>query len=154
MLYNDKLLTKIKLRRGTDEKRKNVVFEDGECVYITDKERVYVGADLVKGGYTSSSKNQAMSGAAVLATSSENDIIVDKIDHSTYIIDDNNSLYKMMNVLGCCANLQKQIDEISSKIDKIKECCDPSKLLARDAATNEEEDLIKTDKNAFIRVVN
>ena len=39
----DRRIAKFKLRRGTDAQRLTVVFDEGELVYVTDTQRVYVG---------------------------------------------------------------------------------------------------------------
>lgn len=36
-------IAKIKVRRGTDAQRKQVIFEDGELVLCSDIERLYAG---------------------------------------------------------------------------------------------------------------
>ena len=46
----DRRITKFKLRRGTDDQRKTVVFEEGELVYTTDTNRIYVGTGFTSGG--------------------------------------------------------------------------------------------------------
>ena len=46
----DRRITKFKLRRGTDDQRKTVVFEEGELVYTTDTNKLYVGTGFTSGG--------------------------------------------------------------------------------------------------------
>jgi hypothetical protein len=46
----DRRITKFKLRRGTDDQRKTVVFEEGELVYTTDTNKIYVGTGFTSGG--------------------------------------------------------------------------------------------------------
>ena len=46
----DRRITKFKLRRGLDAQRKTVVFEEGELVYTTDTNRIYVGTGFTSGG--------------------------------------------------------------------------------------------------------
>jgi len=46
----DRRIVKFKLRRGTDDQRKTVVFEEGEMIYTTDTKRVYVGDGRLSGG--------------------------------------------------------------------------------------------------------
>lgn len=46
----DRRIVKLKLRRGTDDQRKQVVFEEGELIYTTDTKRVYVGDGRLSGG--------------------------------------------------------------------------------------------------------
>ena len=46
----DRRITKFKLRRGTDDQRKTVIFEEGELVYTTDTNKIYVGTGFTSGG--------------------------------------------------------------------------------------------------------
>lgn len=46
----DRRIVKFKLRRGTDQQRQTVVFEEGELVYTTDTKRVYIGDGRLSGG--------------------------------------------------------------------------------------------------------
>ena len=46
----DRRITKFKLRRGLDDQRKTVVLEEGELVYTTDTNRIYVGTGFTSGG--------------------------------------------------------------------------------------------------------
>jgi Major tropism determinant N-terminal domain len=46
----DRRIVKFKLRRGTNEQRKTVVFEEGELIYTTDTKKVYVGDGRLSGG--------------------------------------------------------------------------------------------------------
>lgn len=46
----DRRIVKFKLRRGTDDQRKSVVFEEGEMIYTTDTKKVYVGDGRLSGG--------------------------------------------------------------------------------------------------------
>ena len=39
----DRRIAKFKLRRGTDAQRQTVVFDEGELIYVTDSQRIYVG---------------------------------------------------------------------------------------------------------------
>lgn len=43
-------IVKLKLRRGTSDQRKTVVFEQGELGYTTDSKRVFVGDGFLSGG--------------------------------------------------------------------------------------------------------
>ena len=43
-------IVKLKLRRGTDSQRENVVLEQGELGYTTDSKRVFVGDGFLSGG--------------------------------------------------------------------------------------------------------
>jgi hypothetical protein len=43
-------ISKIKLRRGTNTQRKQVILDQGELVYTTDTKRLYVGNGVLSGG--------------------------------------------------------------------------------------------------------
>ena len=53
----DRRIGKIKIRRGTEDQRTEVVFELGELVYSTDKQRLYIGDGVQYGGILVSNKN-------------------------------------------------------------------------------------------------
>ena len=50
-------ISKIKFRRGTNDQRQLVVFDQGEPVYTTDTKRLYVGNGTLSGGNVIGSKN-------------------------------------------------------------------------------------------------
>ena len=50
-------IVKLKLRRGTDSQRENVVLEQGELGYTTDSKRVFVGDGFLSGGNVLGAKN-------------------------------------------------------------------------------------------------
>ena len=43
-------ISKIKVRRGTDDQRKKVIFDQGELAYTTDTKRLFVGNGVLSGG--------------------------------------------------------------------------------------------------------
>lgn len=50
-------ISKIKLRRGNNDQRKHVIFDQGEIVSTTDTKRVYIGTGTLSGGFAVGSKN-------------------------------------------------------------------------------------------------
>lgn len=50
------VISKIKVRRGTNDQRKNIVLDQGELGYTTDTNRLYVGNGTVNGGVVVGSK--------------------------------------------------------------------------------------------------
>jgi hypothetical protein len=50
------VISKIKVRRGTDTQRKNIVLDQGELGYTTDTNRLYVGNGVINGGIVVGSK--------------------------------------------------------------------------------------------------
>ena len=51
------IISKYKIRRGTNDQRKYIVFDQGEPVYTTDTQRLYCGTGTVSGGVVLGSKN-------------------------------------------------------------------------------------------------
>lgn len=49
-------ISKIKLRRGTNDQRRLVILDQGEPVYTTDTKRVFVGTGTLSGGFVVGSK--------------------------------------------------------------------------------------------------
>lgn len=47
---------KLKIRRGTNEQRKRVIFDEGELGYTIDTQRLYVGTGLISGGLPAGSR--------------------------------------------------------------------------------------------------
>lgn len=50
-------ISKIKFRRGTDDQRRSVIFDQGEPVYSLDTKRLYVGSGTDSGGFVVGNKN-------------------------------------------------------------------------------------------------
>ena len=50
------VISKIKVRRGTDVERKSIVLDQGELGYTTDTNRLYVGNGTTNGGTVIGSK--------------------------------------------------------------------------------------------------
>ena len=50
------VISKIKVRRGTNAQRQNIVLDQGELGYTTDTNRLYVGNGVVNGGIVVGSK--------------------------------------------------------------------------------------------------
>ena len=62
-------ISKIKPRRGTDDQRKHMVFDQGEILSTTDTKRLYVGTGSLSGGVVIGSKNhQPLPNIAALTT--------------------------------------------------------------------------------------
>ena len=143
-----KRITKIKLRRGSEDKRRQVIFEDGECVFITDKEKIYVGNEFRLGGDRNGSKNLILSGFdATPIKASEYDLIYDQKTDNGYLIQDDIPIKVLEGNITCCEKIQSQIDDIYTKLAKLRNCCDEDLLLATDS-----ESLIQTDKESYIKV--
>lgn len=69
----DRRIVKFKLRRGTNDQRKLVVFEEGEMIYTTDTKRVYVGDGRLSGGNLVANNIQCLTGMP--AAPATNDLV-------------------------------------------------------------------------------
>lgn len=80
----DRRIVKFKLRRGTDDQRKYVVFEEGEMIYTTDTKKVYVGDGRLSGGNLLNNGIFHLSGMPAAATA--NDLIYRGDQRLMYIV--------------------------------------------------------------------
>lgn len=87
-------LRRIRIRRGTNSQRKQVLLEEGEFVYVNDIKRLYVGDNEKFGGYRVSNINHVINNAYIPKNSDIGDILYNKSDKSTYIIDKDGKLKK------------------------------------------------------------
>jgi hypothetical protein len=104
-------IAKIKVRRGTDAQRKQVIFEDGELVLCSDIERLYVGDGETYGGILLSNKCYVISNVDVNDTPpfiKGGDLVYDDVTHSFYIgivgLNDTVSLLLLFAIGGGDAN--------------------------------------------------
>jgi Major tropism determinant N-terminal domain len=100
-------IAKIKVRRGTDAQRKQVIFEDGELVLCSDIERLYVGDGETYGGNLLSNRCYLISNVDVNDVPSfikGGDLVYDDATQSFYIarvgLNDVVSLFILFSVGG------------------------------------------------------
>ena len=130
----DRKIGKIKVRRGTDSQRVTNTFEEGEVIYSVDKKRIFVGDDTTLGGVPVSNRNyivESLGFPPILPDDVlEGDIIFDKADSSTYIVDWNGSEFELLLIgdKNCCINLQNQIDDLYTKLRTMTGCLDEPPL--------------------------
>lgn len=133
----DRRIGKIKIRRGTEVQRKQIIFESGELVYSTDKKRVYIGDGVTYGGISVSNRNFVVSslGSPISPpfVGEYGDIVFEKDTDRTYIIgyDTNNATLKLflvsdagLNTSSCCAVLQANLDALNLKLKTVKDYID------------------------------
>jgi hypothetical protein len=91
----DRKIAKIKIRRGTDAQRKQVVFEEGELVFTTDQQRIFIGDGTTYGGKLASNINHIVTTSAVPSNAQKGDIVFNKNNNATYIVnsDISNNLF-------------------------------------------------------------
>ena len=129
-----KQLRRIKIRRGTEDQRKLVIFEEGEPVYIRDTKRVYVGDSETKGGIIVSNKNHVTTGSTKPPEAIAGDIIHFETTGDTLIVDRNGDLLPILiNMDACCISIQSDINIIDDILKRLRnECCDPALRLITD----------------------
>lgn len=81
----DRRIAKIKLRRGTEAERINVLFEEGELVYATDSKNLYIGDGSTYGGLLINNKISISNTNPAISNSG--DIFYDQTDGVGYIKD-------------------------------------------------------------------
>lgn len=97
----DRRIGKIKVRRGTNDCRKTIIFDEGELLYTTDTKRMYVGDGKTLGGILVSNKNvvTVMDSTIADANMETGDLIYNQRKDVTYIIDGNRQLVPIL--IGC-----------------------------------------------------
>lgn len=119
----DRRIAKIKLRRGSDQERKTIIFPEGELIYSINSERIYVGDGQTSGGLIISNKNFIVGSMVSLPAGAEYcDIIHNITDSTTYIVGsaDNGSLSAILiSDVGCCKKLKSNIEEVKEGVNQI-----------------------------------
>lgn len=110
---------RIRIRRGTEDQRKQIIFEEGEMAYITDTKSLYVGDNNKYGGILVSTKNVITE--TENSTTSPFEIVYNKTTKETDIIDSNNNKIQITthpdSLSNCCSVIQKQITDIDKLLD-------------------------------------
>jgi len=122
----DRRIGKIKVRRGTNLQRKQVIFEDGEIVYSIDTKRAFIGDDTTQGGNVISNVNYTTSIAGLPSNVVYGDIIHVETTKNTYIVGydlDGVTLKLILISSGNFAeDLQKEIDDLYNQIRPLTGC--------------------------------
>lgn len=84
----DRRIVKYKLRRGTDVQRQQVVFDEGELAYITDKQRVYVGDGDTMGGVLLNNKIFTTTSTPTSAEYTEGDLLYRSDVRKFFVVND------------------------------------------------------------------
>lgn len=124
----DRRIGKIKLRRGTDLQRKNVVLEEGEFVYTFDKQRLFIGDGQTIGGILVSSKNFITNAYGIPQKAEYGDIVHDQSAGKTYIVgrDNTNNLTLILIAdADCCRKLQLRVDDLMTRLRALSSCLLP-----------------------------
>jgi hypothetical protein len=118
-------LRRLKIRRGNENQRKDVLFEEGEPVFTKDNKRVYVGDNKTMGGISSTIRNYIKPTKETPLDSKKFDIVYAEDIRETYIIEKNGNLKSIFpSMTYCCDNARKDIDIISALLTRMEnECC-------------------------------
>lgn len=104
------------IRKGKNSQRPKVVFEEGEPVYIIDKDRLYVGDNRTYGGNDAATKNYTVNTNEIPPHGVIFDIIYNKKTNCVSIIDKHDTLTNITNYECSINNLQNLVNVISSKL--------------------------------------
>jgi hypothetical protein len=124
----DRRIGKIKLRRGTDLQRKNVILEEGEFVYTFDKQRLFIGDGQTVGGILVSSRNFITNAYGIPQKAEYGDIVHDQSAGRTYIVGRDNSNNLTLILIAdadCCRKLQLRVDDLMTRLRALSSCLLP-----------------------------
>lgn len=130
----EKRLRKLKIRKGNNNQRKVTLFEEGEPVFVKDTERVFIGDDTTVGGIRISNKNFILNNSDKPPESEINDIFVNEIDKSAFLVENESSVIEIFpSLVSTCINVKKDIDDIDNLLKLLSSvCCNPAHFLATD----------------------
>lgn len=130
-------LRRIRIRRGTDSQRKLVLFEEGEFVYVNDIKRLYVGDNEKYGGNRTSNINHVINNLTRPKESDIGDLLYNKADKSTYIVDKDGSLKKIIYSTDDVYNYKNQLNDLELLLLKLEKlCCNTEFALDTDDGIN------------------
>lgn len=141
-------LRRIRIRRGTNSQRKEVLFEEGEFVYVNDIKRLYVGDRKTYGGVRVTNNNHVLDAAIRPINSDVGDLVYNKTDRSTYLIVKDGTLKKIIYSTDSNYLLKKQLNALELLLLKLEKlCCNTEFALDTDDSVN-----ILVDYGDWIRV--
>jgi len=148
------VISRIKeIRKGKDSQRTKVIFEEGEPVYITDKDRLYVGDNTTYGGINSSTKNHTVEENIIPEHGVLFDLLYNKKNKCISIIDKNNTLTNLTDYECKINNLFTLVNKLSSRINDLNDpvkkkyiVTDLDTLIYEDDILTDDSDTISTDQ--------
>ena len=146
----DKHLRRIRIRRGLNRQRKEVVFEDGEPVFTTDTQRVFIGNNKSEGGICQTNKNKFITDLSNEPDTFERgELAYNTTDNQTYIATNNTGVNNLLSITiasstGSYNDILNDLSYIDNILTKVKTNCCDSKLVTDDGV-----DLL-TDLDEFI----
>lgn len=82
----DQRIGKVKLRRGTNQESKSIIFDQGELIYIIDKKRLFIGDGNTYGGIPVCNRSFIVHGTGIPSTAVYGDIVYNSLQDITYIV--------------------------------------------------------------------
>lgn len=148
--FMDKHLRRIRIRRGLNRQRKEVVFEDGEPVFTTDTQRVFIGNNKSDGGICQTYKNKFIEDLNNDPDTYERgELAYNTTNEQTYIATDGSGVNNLISITlgsstGSYTDILINLTYIDDLIGRIKTNCCDAKLITDDGV-----DLL-TDSDEFI----
>jgi len=144
-----KHLRRLRIRRGLNSQRHDVLFEEGEPVFIKDKKSVFIGNNKTYGGVLATTINHIIYDNKVPQTGNAFDIVINgNPQGGGYLIDENNNLKTIFQSNTEIQSITNQINELSNLLDRLSvECCNPDFRLITDSGID-----ILTDNNDWISI--
>jgi hypothetical protein len=122
----DRRIGKIKVRRGTDLQRKQIVFEESEIIYTTDTKRTFIGDNTTQGANKVSNINFISNSDVIPSRALYGDLLYNKSTNITYIIGyelDGITLKLIPLINGnVIKDLKLQIDNLENTLKELTGC--------------------------------
>lgn len=119
---SENILRRIQIRRGYNNQRNQVVFEEGEPVYTIDTKRVFIGDNNKYGGNSVSNRTEITNNEVDISNKEKFDLSYNDVKNCTYIVDVDNTLREI--TFSGYRQVKKDIDIIDALISRLSsECC-------------------------------
>lgn len=146
---NERRLRRIRIRRGTEAQRKQVIFEEGEPVLDKTRKRVFIGDSKRYGGNLASNINYVQSSDVLPSTSEGFDVYYNSTSETLNIINGDNLTHKVIvpNLTKCCVDTLRDIEILEALMHRMEvECCTPQYKLITDTEID-----VTTDDGRWIK---
>jgi hypothetical protein len=146
---NERRLRRLRIRRGTEALRKQVVFEEGEPVLDKTRKRVFIGDSKRYGGNIASNINYIQPTNTLPSTSEVFDVYYDGNGQTLNMVNGDNLTHREIvpNLTKCCVNTLRDIEILEALMHRMEvECCTPQYKLTTDSDID-----ITTDDGRWIK---
>ena len=146
---NERRLRRIRIRRGSESQRKQVVFEEGEPVLDKTRKRVFIGDSKRYGGNIASNVNYIQTTNVLPSTSEVFDVYYSSNDETLNIVNGDNLTHKVIvpNLTKCCVDTLRDIETLEALMYRMEvECCTPQYKLITDTEID-----VTTDDGRWIK---